>query len=199
MKKMKLILGVVAMSAAALISNQAQAQKGNGSGNTFDVGSTTLNIGIGLGRGSYGGYGYYGSSYYGYGNAFGVKAAIERGMWQLGPGVLSLGAEVGGSFSNAHYSGYKSNIIIVAVRSAYHFGWNVDKLDTYGGVSLGPGFRSYNYTDQQVSNKYTKHDVVVSPGIFVGASYFFSPNIGVNVEAGYDITQVQGGIIFKLN
>jgi len=196
---MKLILGVVAMSAAALISNQAQAQKGNGSGNTFDVGSTTLNIGIGLGRGSYGGYGYYGSSYYGYGNAFGVKAAVERGMWQLGPGVLSLGAEVGGSFSNAHYNGYKSNIIIVAIRSAYHFGWNVDKLDTYGGVSLGPGFRSYNYTDQQVSNKYTKHDVVVSPGIFVGASYFFSPNIGVNVEAGYDITQIQGGIIFKLN
>jgi len=199
MKKMKLILGVVAMSAAALISNQAQAQKGNGSGNTFDVGSTTLNIGIGLGRGSYGGYGYYGSSYYGYGNAFGVKAAVERGMWQLGPGVLSLGAEVGGSFSNAHYNGYKSNIIIVAIRSAYHFGWNVDKLDTYGGVSLGPGFRSYNYTDQQVSNKYTKHDVVVSPGIYVGASYCCSPNIGVNVEAGYDITQIQGGIIFKLN
>ena len=196
---MKLILSVIAMSAIAVISNQANAQKGNGSGNTFEVGTATVNIGIGLGRGSYGGYGYYGSSYYGYGTAFGVKAAVERGMWQLGPGVLSLGAEIGGSFSSASVNGgYKSNIVIVAVRSAYHFGWNVNNLDTYGGVSLGPGFRSYNYSDQ-ASSKYTKHDVVVSPGIFVGASYFFSPNIGVNVEAGYDITQLQGGIIFKLN
>ena len=195
---MRFILGLMALSAATLISNQASAQKGGGGNSSFEVGTTTVNIGIGLGRGSYGGYGYYGSGYYGYGTAFGVKAAIERGMWQLGPGVLSLGAELGGSFSSARYNGYKSNIVIAAVRSAYHFGWNVDKLDTYGGVSLGPGFRSYNYTDQSDS-KYTRHDVVVSPGIFVGASYYFSPNIGVNVEAGYDITQIQGGIIFKLN
>jgi hypothetical protein len=196
MKKLHLIPGILAIIALTIISNSAHAQK---SSNTFEVGSATVNIGVGLGRGSYGGYGYYGSGYYGYGTAFGVKAAVERGMWQLGPGVLSLGAEVGGSFSTARYNSYKSNIIIVAARSAYHFGWNVDKLDTYGGVSLGPGFRSYNYTDQQISNKYTKHDVVVSPGVFVGASYYFSPNIGVNVEAGYDITQIQGGIIFKLN
>ena len=195
MKKLNLILAAAVTMVLTVCGNGAQAQK---SSNTFEVGSATVNIGAGLGRGSYGGYGYYGSGYYGYGTAIGVKAAVERGMWQLGPGVLSLGAEVGGSFSSASYSGYKSNIIIVAVRSAYHFGWNVDKLDTYGGVSLGPGFRSYNYTDLS-SSKYTKHDVVVAPGVFVGASYYFSPNIGVNVEAGYDITQVQGGIIFKLN
>lgn len=195
MKKLNIILAAAVTTALMVCGNGAQAQK---SSNTFEVGSATVNIGVGLGRGSYGGYGYYGSGYYGYGTAIGVKAAVERGMWQLGPGVLSLGAEVGGSFSSASYSSYKSNIIIVAARSAYHFGWNVDKLDTYGGVSLGPGFRSYNYTDQS-SSKFTKHDVVVAPGVFVGASYYFSPNIGVNVEAGYDITQVQGGIIFKLN
>jgi Outer membrane protein beta-barrel domain len=196
MKKLNFILGMMATAALMVCSNGASAQKS--SGNTFEVGSATINIGAGLGRGSYGGFGYYGSGYYGYGTAFGVKAAVERGMWQLGPGVLSLGAEVGGSFSTARYNSYKSNILIVAVRSAYHFGWNVPNLDTYAGVSLGPGFRSYNYTDLS-NDKFTKHDVVVSPGGFVGASYYFSPNIGVNVEAGYDITQIQGGIIFKLN
>jgi hypothetical protein len=199
MKKLKLILGVAALGAVTLISNPANAQrKGNSDANTFGVGTATVSIGVGLGRGSYGGYGYYGSGYYGYGGAFGVKAVIERGVWQIGPGVLSLGGEIGGSFSTASYSSYKSNIIIAAVRSAYHFGWNVPNLDTYGGVSLGPGFRSYNYTDQS-TDKFTRHDVVVSPGIFVGGTYFFSPNIGVNVEAGYDITEIQGGIIFKLN
>jgi hypothetical protein len=200
MKKMKLMLGLVTLGAITLISSQARAQKGHGhaggDGNTFEVGSMTVNIGAGLGRSSYGNYGYYGAGYYGYGTGIGVKAAIERGMWQLGPGVLSLGLEAGASFSSASYGGYNSSIIIASVRSAYHFGWNVSGLDTYAGLSIGPGFRSYNYSDVNTTD-YTRHDIVVSPGIFVGASYFFSPNIGVNVEAGYDITELQGGIVFK--
>jgi|SRR5450432_438226 len=197
MKKIKTILGIAALAAITLVSNKASAQKGGRDGNTFQTGTVTVSIGAGLGRNSYGNYGYYGSGYYGYGTAIGAKVAAEAGIWQLGPGVLSLGAEIGGSFSTANYNSYKSNIIIVAVRSAYHFGWNVDKLDTYAGLSVGPGFRSYNYRDVNDS-KYTRHDVVVSPGAFIGATYFFSENIGVNVEAGYDITEIQGGIIFKL-
>jgi len=194
MKKMKLILGVMAMSAVTLISNQTYAQKGAGNDNAFEKGTVTLNVGIGVGRSSFAEYGTYrNSGYYGYGTGFGIKAAAERGMWQLGPGVLSLGAEVGGSIATARLDGYKSNIIIVAARSAYHFGWNVDKLDTYAGLSLGPGFRTNHYT-----NSYSRNDVIIVPGIFIGGSYFFSPNIGVNVEAGYDITEIQGGIIFKL-
>lgn len=190
MKKLKWSLGLFAITAISLVGNQAHAQKGGGGGGAFEVGTTTVNIGIGLGRSAYG---YSGLSY---GTGFGFKAAIERGMWQLGPGVLSLGVEAGAALSgNGYYNldnnTYKSNIVIASVRSAYHFGWNVDKLDTYGGVSLGPGFRSYGYSGNKA------HDVVVAPGIFVGASYFFSPNIGVNVEAGYDITQLQGGVIFK--
>jgi len=192
MKKVCL-LGLLAIGALT-ISNVARAQK---SSNIMEVGTTTVNIGVGVGRSSYGSYGVYGSGYYGYGTGFGTKAAVERGMWELGPGVLTLGAEVGAAFSNASYNSYKSNIIIVAARSAYHFGWNVDNLDTYAGVSLGPGFRSYNYVNNTAKD--TKHDVIVAPGIFVGGSYYFSPNIGVNVEAGYDITVIQGGIVFKLN
>ena len=193
MKKLHFIPGILAIIAVTIISTGAHAQKDN---STFEVGSATVNIGVGVGRSSFGSYGIYSSGYYGYGTGFGTKAAIERGMWQLGPGVLSLGLEAGAAFSNASYNSYKSNIIIVAARSAYHFGWNVPNLDTYGGVSLGPGFRSYDY---YATNKNTKHDVIIAPGIFVGGSYYFSPNIGVNVEAGYDITQIQGGIIFKLN
>ncbi|MEO5683336.1 MAG: hypothetical protein ABIQ88_11885 [Chitinophagaceae bacterium] len=192
MKKLNLILGALAISVLSVISNDTQAQK---SENIMDVGTITVNIGIGLGRSGYGYNGYNGVGL-GYGAGFGTKVAVERGMWQLGPGVLTLGLEAGGSFSKS--GGYKSTIIIVAARSAYHFGWNVPNLDTYGGVSLGPGFRSSDYYYNSSSTK-TNHDVVVAPGVFVGASYFFSPKIGVNVEAGYDITQIQGGVVFKLN
>jgi hypothetical protein len=189
MKKLNLILSSLALGVLITISNRVCAQQ---SDNTFDEGSLTISLGAGLGRSAYGGSGIYGGVSYGTG--IGTKVAIERGMWQLGPGVLSLGIEAGGSFANTNYTGYNyhSNIIIVAARSAYHFGWNVDKLDTYAGVSIGPGFRNYGYSGNKTN------DVIVSPGGFVGGTYYFSPTIGVNVEAGYDITTIQGGIIFKL-
>jgi hypothetical protein len=192
MKKLHVIPGILAIIALTIISNSAHAQKSN---NIMEEGTITVNVGIGAGRSGYAYNGYNGYGY-GYGSGFGTKAAIERGMWELGPGVLTLGLEAGGSFSKS--GSYKSSIIIVAARSAYHFGWNVPNLDTYAGASLGPGFRSSDY-DYSVNNKTTKHDVVVAPGIFVGGSYFFSPKIGVNVEAGYDITLIQGGLVFKLN
>jgi hypothetical protein len=193
MKKLHCILaGTLAM---VFTGSSLFAQK---TGSSFEEGTTTVNIGVGVGRSSFGNYGYYGAGYYGYGNGFGTKLAVERGMWQLGPGVLSLGAEIGASFSSARVSGIKSNIVIAAVRSAYHFGWGVENLDTYAGLSVGPGFRSYDYYSSATATD-KKHDVIIAPGAFVGGTYYFSPNIGVNVEAGYDITVIQGGIIFKLN
>ena len=100
MKKLNLIMG--ALVVLTMIGNSATAQKSNEG--IMELGSATVNIGAGLGRGSYGGYGYYGSGYYGYGTAIGLKVAAERGMWQLGPGVLTLGLEAGGSFSTASYN-----------------------------------------------------------------------------------------------
>ena len=192
MKRLNLIV-VLSVVLLTIAGYDANAQKSDN--NIMGLGTTTVNVGIGLGRSGYAYNGYNGLGL-GYGSAFGTKVAVERGMWELGPGVLTLGAEAGGSFSKA--GSYKSNIIIVAARSAYHFGWDVPKLDTYAGFSLGPGFRSSDY--YAGNNNYdTKHDVIIAPGFFVGGSYFFSDNVGVNVEVGYDITVVQGGLVFKLN
>ena len=58
------------------------------------VGSVTLNMGIGIGSEYKGNY---------YNSALGTKAAIEWGLWQAGPGVITLGIEFGGSFSNGGY------------------------------------------------------------------------------------------------
>ncbi len=153
------------------------------------VGSTTLNLGIGIGS-TYDGYDY--------GNKFGTKAALEFGLWQAGPGVVTLGGEVGGSFTSGDLfdnDDYKARTIVVAARSAWHFGWNVRGLDTYAGVSAGVGFEHYDY---RVGNEKRSNDKAIPVfGGFVGASYFFTPTFGVNAEAGYDITNIQAGVIFK--
>jgi hypothetical protein len=152
------------------------------------LGSVTLNGGIGVGSQYEGDY---------YNSPFGLKAAIEWGLWQAGPGVITLGGEVGGSFSSGgyqYYSNYSSHTVIVAARAAWHYGWLVPGLDTYGGVSAGLGFHHYQYNDPY----YSHNSVLVVPGIFVGASYFVTPTFGFNAEAGHDITDIQIGVVFKL-
>ena len=166
------------------------AQRGThgGSDNKVDVGSIIANLGLGVGAD-------YGNAYYN--SAFGTKASLEFGLWEAGPGVITLGGELGGSWSDGgYYTDYKAHTFVVAARSAWHCGLNVPNLDVYGGISLGLGFRHQTYDN---NGPQTNNDVVPAPGIFVGASYYVTPNFGFNAEAGYDITNIQVGVVFKLN
>jgi hypothetical protein len=153
-----------------------------------EKGSLIFNAGTGLGN-------EYNSNYYN--QALGTKAAIEAGMWQAGPGVITLGAEVGGTFSNGgKFDNYKAHTLIVAGRSVWHHGWNVKGLDTYAGLSAGAGFNQYSYNRNE--DKIKQNEVIPVFGGFIGASYFITPSFGINFESGRDITQIQGGIVFKL-
>ena len=155
------------------------------------VGSIVLNLGVGVGS-------EYKDDYYN--SPFGTKLAVEVGVWQAGPGVITLGGELGGSFTRGgYYSDYKAQTIVVASRAAWHYGWNIRGLDTYGGVSFGAGFHHYEYDNVNNDNKaYSGNDAFPVVGGFVGASYFVSPRFGFNAEAGHDITDFQVGIIFKV-
>ena len=152
-------------------------------------GSVTFMAGVGIGN-------EYNSNYYN--QALGTKAALEVGLWQAGPGVITLGVQAGGTFSNGGgaFNNYKAHTLIIAGRSAWHHGWNVKGLDTYAGLSAGAGFNQYSYNQNE--NRFKQNEVIPVFGGFVGASYFVTPSFGFNVEAGRDITQIQGGIVFKL-
>ncbi len=195
MKRQNYITAIIlcCILGTTVVSN---AQK-KGQVTPFRKGTVTVNLGVGIGADYKGDYRYYNS-----GNGFGTKAALEFGIWQAGPGVVSLGAEVGGTFSNGNskkYNDFRSRTIVIAGRSAWHYGWKVSGLDTYAGVSAGAGFHHYDYYDYNNSQKYYENDDVIPVfGGFVGASYFFTRSFGVNVEAGYDITHLQAGVVFKL-
>ncbi|HZZ76063.1 MAG TPA: hypothetical protein VFE04_09060, partial [Puia sp.] len=122
-------------------SQKSFSQSKGGSGSSpMQVGSVLLNVGIGVGAN------YKGESY---GTPFGFKVAAEFGLWDAGPGVISLGPEVGGSFSSGAYGAYSgnynANTFVVAGRGAWHCGWDVPGLDTYAGFSAGIGFHHYSY------------------------------------------------------
>ena len=173
--------------AMAQSRTKARANSGAGTSGPMSVGSTTLNLGIGVGNEYEGDY---------YNSPFGMKAAAEWGLWHAGPGTITLGAELGTSFSNGgHYDDYRSNTTVIAMRSAWHYGWRVRGLDTYGGFSAGLGFHHYGYVR---GNRYNYNKVIPVFGVFIGASYFVTPRFGFNAEAGADITNFQVGVIFKL-
>jgi hypothetical protein len=193
MKKVSLPLIVLICSFLTQNAFSQRKMKQQGDGSPMQVGSTFFNAGIGVG-----------AAYqdYNYGTAFGFKLSAEFGLWQAGPGVITLGPEIGGSVSTGNYYGYASSgkatshTFVVAGRAAWHYGWGVPNLDTYGGASAGVGFHHY-YNPNPGAAAY-QDKVIPVVGVFVGASYFIKPNFGFNAEAGYDITMFQVGIVLKL-
>ena len=122
---------------------------------------------------------------------YGIKGALEYGVWRAGPGVITLGGEIGSS------NGDLSHNFFLAARSAWHYGWHVRGLDTYAGFSLGARYY-INLDDIYYMDGSHQNQVFPAAGGFVGASYFLNRHFGFNVEAGYDISIIQAGIIFKL-
>jgi hypothetical protein len=138
----------------------------------------------------------------------GFEASFEKGMWQLGPGVLTLGAEMGFSYfayngdewygNNHGFYKYSWFTTVGAVRSAYHYGWDVRGLDTYGGIGAGMRILFFNDTYDGYSSTYNPARFYPFIGMFFGASYFFNDLIGINGEVGYNINYAQIGMTFKL-
>jgi hypothetical protein len=172
----------------------------NGPVDPMSKDSWLLSFGIGPGVRYYSGYST------GFGPGF--QVAFEKGMWQLGPGVLTLGAEFGVSYfwytyrvNGVDVYKYSWFSAIPAARCAYHYGWKVKGLDTYGGVATGIRFLAFSdnyYNGNDVYYSYSPGSISFFPGVYVGASYFFNDKIGINGELGYNINLAQIGMIFKL-
>jgi len=84
---------------------------------------------------------------------------------------VNVPISVGGSFIFAMYKYYDRYADFnIAARANWHWGFNVDKLDFYTGLNVG--WHRHGYWP-------------FSPGYQVGAHFYFSKNIGLNVEHSY--------------
>lgn len=138
---------------------------------------------------------YHGSS--GFGPA--IMARYDHSIWEAGPGTISLGGMVGTSFSGYDHGNYHHSWVNMAVvmRGAYHYGWKVPGLDTYAGLGAGTEFSMFD--DNGDPDEY-RDDFRIDflPTFFMGASYFFTPVIGVNSEVGYNFAYVSLGLNLRL-
>ncbi len=142
-----------------------------------------------------------GAHYFGNGAGIGpaFKGYFEKGMWDLGPGVVTLGGEFTTSFFGQRYGNdWHENWVnlIFGARAAFHYGWDVEGLDTYAGVPAGIGFCFHSEDDFPGSSGFTP--VFPYFGFFMGASWFFNKQFGITGEVGYSSTNASIGVIYKI-
>ncbi|GAA4013218.1 hypothetical protein GCM10022408_27680 [Hymenobacter fastidiosus] len=164
-------------------------------GELFRKGTTMVNLGVGLGLG----YGYYGTVK----STPAMSLSVEHGFIEgVGPGTIGIGGLIG--YKGYHYdypgTSYKASWtnILVSARGTYHYNiLNNPKLDTYGGVSLGLRLqrRKDTYFDTVTELQgYSNSNAYVTSGIFVGARYFLTDNLGAFTEVGYDMNYLKLGV-----
>ncbi len=182
-------IAIVAVSVFSAASAKAQA---------FGVGTNVISAGIGLGSSI---------ANYTYGSQSpGFNVTYDRGIWEAGPGVISLGGYVGikdykyGYIQNGYAYSEKWNYTVVGVRGAWHFtGLNIDNLDLYGGVMLAYYAVGYSYNDNQgnAGGSLGNYGNTVGLSVFAGAKYYVSGNFAVFGELGFGANILDLGVAYK--
>lgn len=164
----------------------------------FEAGTNVISAGLGLGSSI---------ADYTYGSQTpGLSAQYERGIWEAGPGVISLGGLIGykGFRASAFGPNYsyteKWNYSIFGVRGAYHYtGLDIPNLDLYGGLMLSYDNLSYSVTDNSgnFSNIGGAGSSGVELSVFAGGRYYFAGNLAGYAELGYGVSILTVGLAYK--
>ncbi|HTA63092.1 MAG TPA: hypothetical protein VK835_11580 [Bacteroidia bacterium] len=198
--KNKLILFIAIVLVGLTTTSNAQER-------CFNEGTSALNLGVGFGNTvAYGG----GVYAYGYAPSVAISpaftASYEYGIKHVGIGIIGAGLELGFQGSRDSYNN-GSNVyserwttLGFCPRATYHFDiLNKGKFDVYPIVQINVYSSSYSNTFPSNGTyvNQSSSSVFIHPSILVAARYFFTPNIGVYSELGYDIAIIKAGLSIK--
>ena len=131
-----------------------------------------------------------------------LSLQYEHGLWEVGPGVISLGGYIGNKTYTYDYMytgnpyRYKWSYTTIGARGAYHFtGLDVDNLDLYGGLMLA--YEALSFSDNQGGYTGTGYGSKVDLGVYVGGRYYFSSHVGAFAELGYSVAILNIGLVVK--
>jgi hypothetical protein len=179
-ENMKTVFAIVSFLLVATLSH-AQA---------FEKGRNYIHLGLGTGPS---GVGSANSLGYNYGVNIGVIAGYERGITdKLGIGRIGAGGLIGQSFQSFQSlnSGWISTTSLVG-RAAYHFDFNIDKMDVYAGIGAGVNIPTGKY-------KTISTNSLIQPNLFAGIRYYFTSEMAVYGELGYGASTINIGLVYRL-
>lgn len=193
MQKIRTIL--LATVAVVAISKQSAVAQG------FNVGDNVASFSVGVG-GNYGA----SSTYSSQTPALGL--GYEHGLMDLGPGVLGIGGYLGYKSLAYKYSvpgveyDWNWRYTIIGVRGNWHYNeWHgLDELDVYGGLMLSYNSVKWNDNTRYPAN-FIRTPSSASSGVglsaLLGARYYFTPQLGGQLELGYGISYASLGLAYK--
>ena len=184
------------MAVAAVFAFSANAQ--------IEKGQMVVGAGVGLGNSVYS------SSVYD-NVLLPINLDVEYGVTEgglFGVDALSFGLGATVSYTQAkddwgyllggNDAGFKYASYIVGAKGYFHYDLGIDKLDTYAAITLG-----YNIASAKAYGDWGGYEGTAAAasalyyGASVGARYWFSESLGVNLEAGYGLSFLKAGINFK--
>lgn len=189
----------------------ALAASANAQGQAFEKGCQLNSIGFGVSKvfhiipGDHRYYGYYGA--YGYNSAAYTTLTGEFNI-QVEKAVsdyVGVGANFGFGGHATRLYGYGEANFLIGIITNFHFyqliadktgkDIHADKLDIYAGINVGTGVAGQfgNF-----GNDNARLAVLAWGGFQVGARYYVSQRVAVNLEAGYGKSLINGGITIKV-
>lgn len=154
-------------------------------------GDKYLNIGLGVG----GGY------YYGSYTLPTLGLTYEKGIKDN----LSVGLYLGYTRSTESYTYFTStatytyNYIIVGPRASYHYNlFDMEGLDTYGGILLGYAIVNVSVDDEFGTSDYTVGSGFFAYSFFIGARYKLNESLSLFGELGAGYSPITVGLTFKM-
>jgi hypothetical protein len=117
---------------------------------------------------------------------------------------ISIGGLAGIAGSEAKYTwfggsyGWEYTYIIIAARGAYHFDvFKNERIDSYAGVTIGYNIVSVKETGN-IPGGFSASGSYFLYGGHLGLRYYFSPNLGAQIELGYGIGTINVGIAYNM-
>jgi hypothetical protein len=138
-------------------------------------------------------------------NALGpLSVGYERGITGLvGIGRFGVGGVIAHELyysPNTLYLNTVQNRTTLMGRCAYHFDFDIEKMDVYAGAAIAIQFRG-DYRDKNSGINYGNTTARISPfpTLFGGIRYYFSEQFAVYAEVGYGLGYLSGGIVYRFN
>ncbi len=175
---MKKKLYSILFASAMLFSFTSNAQ--------HDEGQSNINIGIGFA-------------------AFGLSGDATvppiSGSYEYGINDnISVGAFVGYTaseqdliFAKATYS-----YLVFGARGSYHKEL-IDDVDTYAGIMVAYNSVGFDIDDPAFENLFDTDLSGIVPGVYLGARYHFTDNLGAFLELGYGVSAVNLGLTVRFD
>ncbi len=190
---MKKLIFFLCFIAVFLTSTQVNAQE------VFRTGDGVLNASIGLGNALYTGSGYSVT-------VPGLAVSYEAGVLDNlidGNASIGIGGFFGISASRSRYRfagfDYGTNYtnIVIGPRGIFHYQF-IENLDTYAGLLLGANIASVSHYGDSPVGYSTSGAGGLAFDTFIGARYYFQPNLAVMAEIGHGIAYLNIGASFRL-